>query len=212
MHEILEKIKNIGIVPVVALDDVKDALPLAEALQEGGLPCAEITFRTGAAAEAIRLISREFPQMLVGAGTVLTTEQADQAAAAGARFLVSPGSNLRVIRHCLDKGYLFTPGCSTPSDMEQALENGLDVVKFFPAEPAGGLEMIKALAAPYRNVQFMPTGGITPKNVGDYLGYDRILACGGTWMVKEEMIKEGAFDKIRQLSQEAAKIVKKSRG
>lgn len=212
MHEILEKIENIGIVPVVALNDVKDALPLAKALQEGGLPCAEITFRTETAAEAIRLISREFPQMLVGAGTVLTTEQADQAVAAGARFLVSPGSNLRVIRHCQEKGYLLTPGCCTPSDIEQALENGLDVVKFFPAGPAGGLEMIQALAAPYRKVRFMPTGGITPKNVGDYLKYDRILACGGTWMVKEEMIKEGDFDKIRHLSQEAAKIVKKSRG
>ena len=164
MHEILEKIKNIGIVPVVALDDVKDALPLAKALQEGGLPCAEITFRTGAAAEAIRLISREFPQMLVGAGTVLTTEQADQAVAAGARFLVSPGSNLRVIRHCLDKGYLITPGCSTPSDMEQALDNGLDVVKFFPAEPAGGPQMIKAPAAPHPRGQFLPPRGHPPLN------------------------------------------------
>lgn len=212
MHEILEKIKEIGIVPVVALDDADDALPLAEALSEGGLPCAEITFRTAAAEEAIRRISDRCPQMLVGAGTVLTTDQADRAAAAGARFLVSPGFNPRVVRHCVEKGYLITPGCSTPSDMEQAIENGLKVVKFFPAEPAGGLGMIRALAAPYKEIQFMPTGGISPANAGEYLRYERILACGGTWMVKEEMIREKAFDKIKELSQEAAKIVQTSRG
>lgn len=212
MHEILEKIRKIGIVPVVALDDAKDALPLAEALQQGGLPCAEITFRTQAAEEAIRLISRECPEMLVGAGTVLTTEQADRAAAAGAEFLVSPGFNPRVVKHCVKKGILITPGCSTPSDIEQALENGLDVVKFFPAEPSGGLKMIQALAAPYGQVRFMPTGGIHPENAREYLRCSRVLACGGSWMVKSELIKTGAFDKIRQLSQEAAQIVKECRG
>ncbi|MCI8813775.1 MAG: bifunctional 4-hydroxy-2-oxoglutarate aldolase/2-dehydro-3-deoxy-phosphogluconate aldolase [Lachnospiraceae bacterium] len=212
MHEILEKIRKIGIVPVVALDDAKDALPLAEALQQGGLPCAEITFRTQAAEEAIRLISRECPEMLVGAGTVLTTEQADRAAAAGAEFLVSPGFNPRVVKHCVEKGILITPGCSTPSDIEQALENGLDVVKFFPAEPSGGLKMIQALAAPYGQVRFMPTGGIHPENAQEYLRCSRVLACGGSWMVKSELIKTGAFDKIRQLSQEAAQIVKECRG
>ncbi len=212
MHEILEKIRKIGIVPVVALDDAKDALPLAEALQQGGLPCAEITFRTQAAEEAIRLISRECPEMLVGAGTVLTTEQADRAAAAGAEFLVSPGFNPRVVKHCVKKGILITPGCSTPSDMEQALENGLDVVKFFPAEPSGGLKMIQALAAPYGQVRFMPTGGIHPENAREYLRCSRVLACGGSWMVKSELVKTGAFDKIRQLSQEAAQIVKECRG
>lgn len=212
MHEILEKIREIGIVPVVALDDAKDALPLAEALQQGGLSCAEITFRTQAAEEAIRLISRECPEMLVGAGTVLTTEQADRAAAAGAEFLVSPGFNPRVVKHCVEKGILITPGCSTPSDIEQALENGLDVVKFFPAEPSGGLKMIQALAAPYGQVRFMPTGGIHPENAREYLRCSRVLACGGSWMVKSELIKTGAFDKIRQLSQEAAQIVKECRG
>ncbi|MCI9546406.1 MAG: bifunctional 4-hydroxy-2-oxoglutarate aldolase/2-dehydro-3-deoxy-phosphogluconate aldolase [Lachnospiraceae bacterium] len=212
MHEILEKIRKIGIVPVVALDDAKDALPLAEALQQGGLPCAEITFRTQAAEEAIRLISRECPEMLVGAGTVLTTEQADRAAAAGAEFLVSPGFNPRVVKHCVKKGILITPGCSTPSDIEQALENGLDVVKFFPAEPSGGLKMIQALAAPYGQVRFMPTGGIHPENAREYLRCSRVLACGGSWMVKSELVKTGAFDKIRQLSQEAAQIVKECRG
>lgn len=212
MHEILKKIGEIGIVPVVALDDAKDALPLAEALQQGGLPCAEITFRTEAAEEAISLISRECPKMLVGAGTVLTTEQAERAAAAGAKFLVSPGFNPRVVKRCLEKGILITPGCCTPSDIEQALENGLDVVKFFPAEPSGGLKMIQALAAPYGQVQFMPTGGIHPENVREYLRCSRVLACGGSWMVKSEWIRAGEFDKIRQLSQEAAQIVKECRG
>ena len=212
MQKILEEIKKIGIVPVVALEDEKDALPLAQALTEGGLPCAEITFRTAAAENVIRLIAREFSDMLVGAGTVLTTEQADRAVAAGAKFLVSPGLNPRIVRHCVEKGYLITPGCSTPSDVEQALENDLDVVKFFPAEPAGGLSMIRALAAPYKDILFMPTGGISPANVGDYLQYDRILACGGTWMVKGDLICAGAFDKIRELSREAARIVKECRG
>lgn len=212
MHETLEKIREIGIVPVAALDDARDALPLAKALQQGGLRCVEITFRTEAAAESIRLISGECPQMLVGAGTVLTVEQADQAAEAGAKFLVSPGFNPRVVKHCLERRILITPGCSTPSDIEQALENGLDAVKFFPAEPAGGLKMLQALAAPYGSVQFMPTGGIGPENVGEYLRYNRVLACGGSWMAKGELIKAGAFEEIQRLSQEAAQIVKESRG
>lgn len=212
MHEILEKIREIGIVPVVALEDAKDTLPLAKALQQGGLRCVEITFRTEAAAESLRLISSECPQMLVGGGTILTVEQADQAAAAGAKFLVSPGFNPRVVKHCLERGILIMPGCSTPSDIEQALENGLDVVKFFPAEPAGGLKMLQALAAPYGKVQFMPTGGIGPANVGEYLRYNRVLACGGSWMAKGELIKAGAFEEIRRLSREAVQIVKESRG
>ncbi len=211
MHEILEKIREIGIVPVVALKDAKDALPLAKALQQGGLPCAEITFRTEAAAESIRLITRECPEMLVGAGTVLTVEQADQAVEAGAKFVVSPGFNPRVVKHCLERGILITPGCSTPTDIEQALENGLDTVKFFPAEPAGGLQMLRALAAPYGRAQFMPTGGIGPANVGEYLRFRPVLACGGSWMAKGELIKEGAFEEIQRLSREAAQIVKESR-
>ena len=150
--------------------------------------------------------------MLVGAGTVLTIEQADRAVAAGAKFLVSPGTNPQVVKYCVENHLLITPGCANPSDIEQALENGLDVVKFFPAEPAGGLAMIRALAAPYVNVKFMPTGGIHPGNVGEYLKYDRILACGGSWMVKGDFIRERAFDKIRQLCREAVQIVKESRG
>lgn len=212
MIEVLEKIQEIGIVPVVVLDDVKDARPLAKALCEGGLPCAEVTFRTDAAEESIRIMSEEFPEMLVGAGTVLTTDQVDRAVAAGAKFIVSPGLNPKIVKYCVDKGIPITPGCSNASDIEAALEFGLEVVKFFPAEPAGGLNMIKALAAPYVGVKFMPTGGIGPKNVRDYLAYNRILACGGSWMVKGDLVKAGDFDKITELTREAVEIVKESRG
>ena len=211
MHEVLEKIQEIGIVPVVVLEDAKDAAPLAQALMDGGLPCAEVTFRTDAAEESIRIMSEQFPDMLVGAGTVLTTDQVDRAVAAGAKFIVSPGLNPRIVKYCVDKGILITPGCSNPSDVEQALENGLEVVKFFPAEAAGGLPMIKAMAAPYVDVKFMPTGGINAKNVRDYLAYNRIIACGGSWMVKGELVKEGRFDEIEKLTREAVEIVKESR-
>lgn len=212
MNEVLERIQNIGIVPVVVLNDAKDAAPLAQALCEGGLPCAEVTFRTDAAEESIRVMSEQFPDMLVGAGTVLTTDQVDRAVAAGAKFIVSPGLNPKVVKYCVEKGILITPGCTNPSDIEQALEYGLKVVKFFPAEPAGGLKMIKAMAAPYVGVKFMPTGGINQNNVKDYLAYDRILACGGSWMVKGSLVDAGEFDKIRELAKEAVEIVKESRG
>lgn len=211
MHEVLEKIQEIGIVPVVVLEDAKDAAPLAKALMDGGLPCAEVTFRTDAAEESIRIMNEQFPDMLVGAGTVLTTDQVDRAVAAGAKFIVSPGLNPRIVKYCVEKGILITPGCSNPSDIEQALENGLEVVKFFPAEAAGGLPMIKAMAAPYVGVKFMPTGGINAKNVREYLAYNRIIACGGSWMVKGELVKEGKFDEIEKLTREAVGIVKESR-
>ncbi len=212
MNETLEKIGELGIVPVVVLDDAKDAEPLAEALIAGGLPCAEVTFRTAAAEESIRIMAEKFPEMLIGAGTVLTTEQVDRAVAAGAKFIVSPGLNPKIVAYCVDKGIPITPGTSNASDIEAALEFGLDVVKFFPAEPAGGLKMIKALAAPYVGVKFMPTGGINAENVKAYLAYDRILACGGSWMVKGELVKNGEFDKIREMTAEAVNIVKESRG
>ena len=157
-------------------------------------------------------MSEKFPQMLIGAGTVLTTDQVDRAVAAGAKFIVSPGLNPRVVKYCVEKNIPITPGCSSASDIEQALENGLEVVKFFPAEPAGGLPMIKALAAPYVGVKFMPTGGINANNVKEYLGYNRILACGGSWMVKGDLIKAGDFAKITQLTKEAVEMVKESRG
>ena len=212
MNEVLKKIQEIGIVPVVVLDDAKDALPLGKALMDGGLPCAEVTFRTDAAEESIRILAENYPDMLVGAGTVLTTEQVDRAVAAGAKFIVSPGLNPRIVKYCCEKGILITPGCSNPSDVEIALENGLEVVKFFPAEQAGGLPMIKAMAAPYVGVKFMPTGGINAKNVREYLAFNRIIACGGSWMVKKDLIQAQDFDKIRELCAEAVEIVKESRG
>jgi len=212
MIKVLEDIQKIGIVPVVVIDDVKDAEPLAKALCDGGLPCAEVTFRTEAAEESIRIMAEKFPEMLIGAGTVLTTEQVDRAVAAGAKFIVSPGLNPRIVKYCVEKNIPITPGCSSASDIEQALENGLEVVKFFPAEPAGGLPMIKALAAPYVGVKFMPTGGINQDNVKEYLKYNRILACGGSWMVKGDLIKAGDFAKITELTKEAVEIVKESRG
>ncbi len=212
MNAVLEQIQALGIVPVVVLDDAKDARPLAKALCAGGLPCAEVTFRTAAAEESIRIMAQEFPDMLVGAGTVLTTEQVDCAVAAGAKFIVSPGLNPRIVKYCVEKGIPITPGCSNASDIEQALEHGLEVVKFFPAELAGGLKMIKALAGPYVGVKFMPTGGINASNVREYLAYNRIIACGGSWMVKGDLIKAGDFEKITELTKEAVEIVKESRG
>lgn len=212
MNPVLSKIQELGIVPVVVLDDAKDAKPLAEALVAGGLPCAEVTFRTEAAEESIRIMAEAFPDMLIGAGTVLTTEQVDRAVAAGAKFIVSPGLNPRIVKYCVDKGILITPGTANPSDVEQALEYGLEVVKFFPAEQAGGLDYIKAISAPYVDVKFMPTGGINPKNVREYLAYDKIVACGGSWMVKGDLVKAGNFDKIIELTKEAVEIVKESRG
>ena len=159
MNKVLEEFSKIGIIPVIALDNVEDAAPLAKALCDGGLPCAEVTFRTAAAEESIRIMSEQFPEMLVGAGTVLTTEQVDRAVNAGAKFIVSPGLNPKVVKYCVEKGIPVTPGCSNPSDVEVAIELGLDVVKFFPAEAAGGLSMIKSMAAPYTKMKFMPTGG-----------------------------------------------------
>ena len=212
MEKMLQQIGEMGVIPVIKIDRVEDAVPLAKALVEGGMPCAEVTFRTEAAEECIRIMSERFPEMLVGAGTVLTTEQVDRAVAAGAKFIVSPGLNPRIVKYCVEKEIMIIPGCSNASDMEQALENGLEVVKFFPAEPAGGLNMIKALAAPYVGLKFMPTGGISPKNVRDYLAYNRIIACGGSWMVKNELVKAGDFVAITEMAKECVQIVKESRG
>ena len=212
MNEVLEKLGKIGIVPVVVLDDAKDAENLGRALMEGGLPCAEVTFRTAAAEESIRILSEKFPEMIVGAGTVLTIEQVDRAVKAGAKFIVSPGTNPKVVDYCVKNNIPITPGTCTPSNVETALEFGLDVVKFFPAEPSGGLNFIKAITAPYVGVKFMPTGGINAKNVRDYLAYDRIIACGGSWMVTKDLIKAGDFEQIKKLTAEATEIVKEVRG
>ena len=206
MNKILEKLGQYGIVHVVVLNDSKDAEPLADALCEGGLACAEVTFRTEAAAESIRIMSEKHPEMLVGAGTVLTIEQVDEAVAAGAKFIVSPGFNPEIVDYCLEKDIPVFPGCITPSEVAQAVKRGLKVVKFFPAEPAGGISMIKTMAAPYTGIRFMPTGGINAKNLEEYLSCDKILCCGGSWMVKGDLVKAGEFDKIKELTAEARKL------
>ena len=203
MNPILEQFQKLGIIPVVVIDDAKDAVPLAKALCEGGLPVAEVTFRTDAAEEAIRQMSEAYPEMLVGAGTVLTTEQVDRAVAAGAKFIVSPGLNPKVVKYCQEKNVPITQGTARPTDIEMALELGLEVVKFFPAEQNGGLAMIKAMAAPYTKVKFMPTGGINAKNLKSYLDFDKIIACGGSWMVPKDLVAAGDFEAIKNLTREA---------
>lgn len=211
MNATLEKLGQFGVVPVVVLDDAKDAKPLAKALCDGGLACAEVTFRTDAAEESIRIMTEAYPEMIVGAGTVLTTEQADRAIAAGASFIVTPGLDPEIVRHCIAKNIPITPGVVTPSELAQAYALGLRIVKFFPAEPSGGLPMIKALAAPYYMMQFMPTGGISAATLPDYLRYKKIFACGGSWMVKGDLIKSGDFDKITSLTKEAVELVRSIR-
>ena len=211
MNDTLKEIGHTGIVPVVVLNKVADAVPLADALIKGGLPCAEVTFRTDAAEESIREIAKKFPEMFVGAGTVLTTEQVDRAVAAGASLIVSPGFDPEIVDYCISKNIEVVPGIVTPSELAQAVKRGLTRVKFFPAEAAGGLAMIKAMCAAYTNVRIMPTGGINAKNIGDYLACDKIFCCGGSWMVKGDLIKAGEFDKIKDMTAEAVEVVKKAR-
>ncbi|MDR0554330.1 MAG: bifunctional 4-hydroxy-2-oxoglutarate aldolase/2-dehydro-3-deoxy-phosphogluconate aldolase [Treponema sp.] len=207
MHAVLEELEKTGIVPVIKIDDAEKAAPLARALIAGGLPVMEVTFRTPQAEEAIRRISGEEPEMLLGAGTVLSIEQAERALAAGAKFIVSPGFNPKLVSHCVEKGVPVIPGCSNPSGIEQALELGLEAVKFFPAEQAGGLDYIKAVAAPYGQVKFMPTGGISAANIAKYISYEKVLACGGSWMAGAELINAGEFGKITALCREAVQTM-----
>lgn len=207
MNTIIEEISRIGIVPVVVLDDAEKAVPTAKALRAGGINCAEVTFRTAAAEAAIKNITAALPDMLVGAGTVLTTEQADRAAAAGARFIVTPGYNPKVVDHCIAKGIPIVPGCMDTHAIELAIEAGLDTVKFFPAEAAGGLPMIKALAGPYTGLKFMPTGGINADNLTEYLSFKKVIACGGSWMVKSALIEEERYDEITRRTKEAVALV-----
>lgn len=211
MAALNEKIAEFGVVPVVVLNDEKDAKPLADALVEGGLPCAEVTFRTEAAEESIRIMTEAYPDMLVGAGTILTTEQVDRAVAAGAKFIVSPGFDPEIVDYCLSIEIPVFPGCVTPSEVAQAVKRGLKVVKFFPAEQYGGVSTIKALAAPYTMVKFMPTGGVNAGNLKDYLSCDKIVCCGGSFMVKGDLIKAGEFDRIREMTREAVELVRSIR-
>lgn len=207
MISIYEKIQEIGIVPVVKIDDVSKAVPLADALIAGNIPCAEVTFRTDAAKEAIQAMRNAFPDMLIGAGTVLTCEQVDQAIDAGAQFIVAPGFNPRTVAYCIEKNIPIIPGVATASDIEAALSYGLTVLKFFPAEVNGGLKAIQALSGPYSNVRFMPTGGINIENLPTYLRDKNVIACGGTWMVNEKLINANNFEEITRLSRETVELI-----
>lgn len=206
MNEVFKRIGEIGIVPVIKLNDPGNAYPLAKAMIKGGIPVAEVTFRAAGAPKAITAMRDSFPNMLVGAGTVLTKDHAAEAIDAGASFIVAPGFNHEVVKYVCSRNVPVLPGVMTPTEIETALNEGLDTVKVFPAEAAGGIEMIKAMAAPYSNVRFVPTGGINIDNIEKYLAYDRILACGGSWMVKESLIDSGQFDKITELCREAVQI------
>lgn len=207
MDACIKELYRIGIVPVVAIEDANDALPLAEALKKGGVSAIEITFRTAAAAEAIRTLTREMPDMTVGAGTVVTKEQADAAIAAGAKFIVSPGFQPALVAYVREKGIAMCPGTATPGEMEQAMALGLSAVKFFPAEQNGGAPMLKALSAPYRDLLFMPTGGVKLENLRTYLALDQVFACGGTWLATKDDIKAKAFDQITARTREAVKTM-----
>ena len=206
MNEIVEQIENLKIVPVVAIESIDDAERLADALTEGGIPCAEITLRTEAGLGAIELLAKR-SEFLVGAGTVHSAEQAAQVRDAGAQFMVTPGFNAKTVAWCVDNKFPVFPGTSSPTDLESALEFELDVVKFFPAKAMGGLKTLKAFHGPYRSIRFMPTGGVSPTNLMDYLSLPYVLACGGSWMAKSNLISEGRFDEITRLAKEATQMI-----
>jgi 2-dehydro-3-deoxyphosphogluconate aldolase/(4S)-4-hydroxy-2-oxoglutarate aldolase len=208
---VIERLGHGGLVPVVEIGDPGLAVPLGDALVDGGLGCAEITFRTSAAAAAIRALRLGRPDVLVGAGTVLTVEQVDAAADAGAAFIVAPGFSPGVVDRALGLGLPVIPGVCTPTEIELALSHGVDVLKFFPAEAAGGVAFLKAVAAPYRSVRFVPTGGIGPENVARYLAIPQVLACGGSWMVAKDLVAAGDFATIRRLTAEAVALVRAAR-
>jgi 2-dehydro-3-deoxyphosphogluconate aldolase/(4S)-4-hydroxy-2-oxoglutarate aldolase len=207
MNEILKQIGAIGIVPTLKVNDAKDAAPFAKALKDGSLPIVEVTFRTAAAEQGIRNITAELPEILVGAGTILSVQQAETAIKAGAKFIVSPGVNREVIKYCVDRDVLMIPGCSNPTDMETAIGFGLKVVKFFPAEAFGGLKTLKAIGPVYGDLKFIPMGGINPDNLNEYLAYEKVVACGGSWLDKGALIKEGKFEEITRLAKEAVNTV-----
>lgn len=208
MSTINEQLKSLKVIPVIAIDKAEDIIPLGKVLTENGLPAAEITFRSDAAAEAIRLLRKAQPDMLIGAGTVLNKEQAIAAKEAGATFVVSPGFNPNTVKACQEIGIDIVPGVNNPSTIEAALEMGLTTLKFFPAEASGGVNMVKALLAPYGNVHIMPTGGVNQKNIKDYLAVPRVLACGGTWMVDKKLVEAGDWEELARLTREAVELVK----
>lgn len=206
--DVISKLKEFKVIPVVTIKSVDKAVPLAKALVDGGLPCAEVTFRTEGADKCIASIAKEYPDMFIGAGTVLTVEQADRAIESGAKFIVAPGFNKEVVEHCFNKGVPMIPGVCTPTEIEAALSIGLNCLKFFPAEAAGGVKMIKSLSAPYSMVSFMPTGGVSPDNIASYLACKSVICCGGSWMTPNDMIDAGDFDGITKLVAEAVALVK----
>ncbi|EIO3213550.1 bifunctional 4-hydroxy-2-oxoglutarate aldolase/2-dehydro-3-deoxy-phosphogluconate aldolase [Vibrio parahaemolyticus] len=207
MSSIKEQLKALKVIPVIAIDKAEDIIPLGKVLAENGLPAAEITFRSAAAAEAIRLLRETQPDMLIGASTVLNREQAIAAKEAGATFIVSPGFNPNTVKACQEIGIDIVPGVNNPSTVEAALEMGLTTLKFFPAEASGGINMVKSLLAPYTDIELMPTGGINPANIKDYLAIPRVLACGGTWMVDKKLIEEGNWEELARLTREAVALV-----
>lgn len=208
---ILDKVGKFGVIPVIVLDSEKQAIPLAKALIAGGLPAAEVTFRTKAGEGAIKLIAKECPEVLVGAGTVLNEEQCDRAIAAGAKFIVSPGYSESLVAHCQKRRIAVLPGTSNASELMKAYNAGLTAVKFFPAEQSGGIAFLKAVSSVFPTLRFMPTGGINTKNLKDYLTLPGVFACGGTWMVKKSMIDAGQFDKITALVKDAVSLIKEIR-
>ncbi len=212
MTDLLEKLGVLGVVPVVKIERAEDAIELGKALSAGGLPCAEITFRTAAAEDAIRRIASSLPEIIVGAGTVLSVDQADKAVSAGAQFIVSPGFNQKVVDWCLQNEIPVTPGVLTPTEIDMALDRGLNILKFFPAEAMGGIATLKAISAPYGGVKFIPTGGISQDNLADYLALPSVHCCGGSWLVKASLISAGKFDEITQLTRDAMSVVRRVRG
>ncbi|NAX44372.1 MULTISPECIES: bifunctional 4-hydroxy-2-oxoglutarate aldolase/2-dehydro-3-deoxy-phosphogluconate aldolase [unclassified Vibrio] len=207
MPNLNEQLQALKVIPVIAIDNAQDIIPLGKVLAENGLPAAEITFRSEAAVEAIRLLREAQPDMLIGAGTVLNKQQAMAAKEAGATFIVSPGFNPNTVKACQEIGIDIVPGINNPSTIEATLEMGLTTLKFFPAEASGGVNMVKALLAPYTNVRLMPTGGINPANIKDYLAVPRVLACGGSWMVDKKLIEAGQWDELAKLTREAVALV-----
>ncbi len=207
MDEFLKQVEALKIVPVVVLDDVKDAIPLGQALMNGGLPVAEVTFRTAAAADCIKAMSEAFPEMCVGAGTVINVEQCKKAIEAGSKFIVTPGYSEEVTQYCIDHEVPVLPGICTPTELINVVNHGLPVAKFFPAAQFGGLKTIKALAAPFPQMRFMPTGGVSEANVLEYLAEPKIIAAGGSWMVKGDLVKAGRFDEIERLTRSAVDLV-----
>lgn len=209
MSDILSRLRDLKLVPIVTLDDPDDAVPLARALADGGLPCTEITFRTDAAARALDRIASELPDILLGAGTVLAPDQVDEAKAAGARFVVSPGLNARVVERCKEVGLAVFPGVATPTEVEAAMALGLSTLKLFPAEPMGGARYLKAMSAPYGDaVRFIPTGGVDASNLASWLALPQVVACGGSWMVPRDRIRAHDFDEIRDRVAEAVRIAR----